>query len=170
MLQNRGLTEEVPMSTHEMPGPAPQAEGGSTWIADQIVAKIAAAAAREVEGVVDLRGGGIRRGWVRASDRGRGGAAGVRIDEGRASIDLRLVVRDGAAIPAVVDGVRARVTERVQFGTGLTVARVDIGVVDVVPAPAPEPEPPAETAPAGAPQEATPADRTEGPGAQPERR
>jgi uncharacterized alkaline shock family protein YloU len=161
MLQNRGLTEEVPMSTHEMPGPVPQAEGGSTWIADQIVAKIAAAAAREVEGVVDLRGGGIRRGWIRASDRGRG-AAGVRIDEGRASIDLRLVVRDGAAIPAVVDGVRARVTERVQFGTGLTVARVDIGVVDVVPAPAPEPEPepapPAAAAPTGADQETAPAD------------
>jgi uncharacterized alkaline shock family protein YloU len=28
--------------------------------------------------------------------------------------------------------VRARVVERVEFATGLTVARVDIGVVDVV--------------------------------------
>lgn len=154
------------MSTDEIPRPSaagpPVAESGSTWIADQIVAKIAAAAAREVEGVEDLRGGGIRRGWVRASDRGRGGAAGVRIEEGRASIDLRLVVRDGAAIPAVVDGVRARVTERVQFGTGLTVAKVDIGVVDVVPAPPPpepEPEPEPEAPPAGAPEAETPAEK-----------
>ena len=56
------------MSTDEIPRPAagpPAAESGSTWIADQIVAKIAAAAAREVDGVEDLRGGGIRRGWVR---------------------------------------------------------------------------------------------------------
>ena len=129
------------MSTDELPRPtpgAPAAESGSTWIADQIVAKIAAAAAREVDGVEDLRGGRIRRGWVRASDRGSGRAAGVRIDAGRASIDLRLVVRDGVAIPAVVDAVRARVTERVEFGTGLKVTQVDIGVVDVVPAPEPE--------------------------------
>ena len=68
------------MSTDEIPRPAagpPAAESGSTWIADQIVAKIAAAAAREVDGVEDLRGGSIRRGWVRAYDRSRGGAAGV---------------------------------------------------------------------------------------------
>ena len=149
------------MSTDEIPRPAagpPAAESGSTWIADQIVAKIAAAAAREVDGVEDLRSGSIRRGWVRASDRGRGGAAGVRIEDGRASIDLRLVVRDGAAIPAVVDAVRARVTERVQHGTGLTVTKVDIGVVDVVPAPEPEPDPAPEPAAADAPEAEAPAE------------
>jgi uncharacterized alkaline shock family protein YloU len=137
------------MSTDEFPrhvgaGHAPAAEPGATWIADQIVAKIAAAAARDVDGVEGLRGGRIRRGWVRASDRRRG-SAGVRIRHGRAEIDLRLVVRHGVAIPAVVDAVRAQVTERVEFGTGLAVSRVDIGVVDVV---APEPEPPAEAEPA----------------------
>lgn len=149
------------MSTDEIPRPAagpPAAESGSTWIADQIVAKIAAAAAREVDGVEDLRGGGMRRGWVRASDRGRGGAAGIRIEDGRASIDLRLVVRDGAAIPAVVDAVRARVTERVEHGTGLTVTKVDIGVVDVVPAPEPEPDPAPEPAAADAPEAEAPAE------------
>ncbi len=134
------------------PSPA-SADSGATWIADQIVAKIAAAAAREVDGVEALRGGSIRRGWVRASDR-REGSAGVRIEEGRAAIDLRLVMRDGIAIPAAVEAVRARVTERVEFGTGLAVSRVDIGVVDVVAAPA-EPAPQAEAdAPAvGAPPE-----------------
>ena len=149
------------MSTDEIPRPAagpPAAESGATWIADQIVAKIAAAAAREVDGVEDLRGGSIRRGWVRATDRSRGGAAGVRIEDGRASIDLRLVVRDGAAIPAVVDAVRARVTERVQHGTGLTVTKVDIGVVDVVPAPEPEPDPAPEPAAADAPEAEAPAE------------
>ena len=149
------------MSTDEIPRPAagpPAAESGSTWIADQIVAKIAAAAAREVDGVEDLRGGGMRRGWVRASDRGRGGAAGIRIEDGRASIDLRLVVRDGAAIPAVVDAVRARVTERVEHGTGLTVTKVNIGVVNVVPAPEPEPDPAPEPAAADAPEAEAPAE------------
>jgi uncharacterized alkaline shock family protein YloU len=122
---------------------APAASGGETWIADAIVAKVAATAAREVDGVEDLRGGGVRRGWVRASERRRGGAS-VRIDAGTATIALRLVVRDGVAIPGVVESVRARVVERVEFATGMTVARVDIGVVDVVP-------PPAEDDPAESP-------------------
>lgn len=119
---------------------------GKTWIADAIVAKVAATAAREVDGVTDLRGGAPRRGWVRASERSRGGAV-VRVQDGTATVALRLVVRDGVAIPAVVEAVRARVIERVEFATGMTVARVDIGVVDVVPAAVPQP---AEPAPAGA--------------------
>lgn len=121
---------------------------GATWIADGIVAKVAASAAREVEGVDDLRGGHPRRGWVRASERRRGGAS-VRVADGRASVDIRLVVREGVAIPRVVDEVRARVIDRVEFATGLTVTTVDVGVVDVVPAPAPAPsEPPvAQTGP-----------------------
>ena len=128
------------MSTEPFPAPA---EPGRTWIADQIVAKIASTAAREVEGVEDLRGGSIRRGWTRSSDRRQSGA-GVRIENGQAAIDLRLVVRDGIAIPEIVDAVRARVTERVQFGTGLAVSQVDIGVVDVIPGAEAEPEPEAE--------------------------
>lgn len=151
------------MSTDEFPlsGPGDAAAGsGATWIADQIVAKIAANAAREVEGVEALRGSRIRRGWVRSSDR-RTGAAGVKITDGRAAIDLRLVVRDGLAIPAIVDEVRARVTERVEFGTGLTVTQVDIGVVDVVgpadPDAAAEAEPQPATEPAGAPEDEVPA-------------
>jgi uncharacterized alkaline shock family protein YloU len=116
--------------------PPPPPGRGDTWIADPIVAKIAAAAAREVPGVADLRGGGIRRGWTRASDRRGAGNAGVRVEEGRAAIDLRLVVHDGVSIPRVVEAVRARVTERVEFATDLAVTKVDIGVVDVVgPAP-----------------------------------
>jgi uncharacterized alkaline shock family protein YloU len=122
---------DQPTSPLPSPDPAPEAEGGRTWISDDIVAKVAAAAAREVDGVEALRGGGIRRGWVRASERLQGGAR-VKVDDGRATIGLRLVVRYGVAIPAVVEEVRARVVERVEFATGLTVARVDIGVVDVV--------------------------------------
>lgn len=134
------MSDEQPTAAYPE---APAASGGETWIADAIVAKVAAAAAREVDGVEDLRGGGVRRGWVRASDRQRGGAS-VKIDAGTATIALRLVVRDGVAIPGVVESVRARVVERVEFATGMTVARVDIGVVDVIP-------PPSEAGPADAP-------------------
>lgn len=126
---------EPPAGAGDPPGDAP----GQTWIADTIVAKTAAAAAREVDGVEDLRGGAPRRGWIRASERAKGGAA-VRVADGAAVISLRLVVRDGIAIPGVIEAVRARVTERVEFATGMTVTRVDIGVVDVVPATPPDAE------------------------------
>ena len=79
--------------------PAPAAPAGQTWIADAIVAKVAAAAAREVEGVEGLRGGIPRRGFIRSSERRRG------------------------------------IIDRVGFATGMTVAHVAIGVVDVVPRP-----------------------------------
>ncbi len=122
----------------------PPGSPGATWIADSIVAKVAASAAREVNGVEDLRSGTARRGWVRASERRQGGAS-VKVADGAASIDLRLVVRDAVAIPALVDEVRARVIHRVEFATGLTVTTVDVGVVDVVPAAAvPEPAAPEE--------------------------
>lgn len=121
----------------------PRAVAGETWIADSIVAKVAATAAREVEGVVNLRGGGgVRRGWVRASERG-GGGADVAVADGIATIAMKLVVRDDVAIPEVVAATRARVVNRVEFITGMTVARVNVGVVNVVsPAAAQEVEAP----------------------------
>lgn len=155
------MSDDQPTAAY--PGsPAPGAADagdttGRTWIADAIVAKVAAAAAREVDGVMDLSGGGPRRGWVRASERSRGGAV-VKVDGGIATVALRLVVRDGVAIPAVVESVRARVIERVEFATGMTVERVDVGVVDVVPPPSPAADaalddaipPSGDPAPAGA--------------------
>ena len=128
------------------PEAPPAGPAGLTSIADGIVAKVAAWAARAVDGVEDLRSGVSRRGWVRASDRRRGGAS-VRVQDGEASISLRLVVREGVAIPRVVEEVRARVIDRVEFSTGLRVSAVDVHVVDVVPPPAPDPGP-AEAPPA----------------------
>lgn len=130
------LAGAAPAAAPAAPEPTPAGPGGTTRIADGIVAKTAAWAARGVDGVEDLRGGVPRRGWVRSSDR-RGGGASVRVEGAEASISLRLVVREGVAIPRVVDEVRARVIDRVEFSTGLRVSAVDVHVVDVVPAPAP---------------------------------
>lgn len=109
---------------------APAHGGGSTWISDAIVAKLAAMAAREVTGVHALRTDG--RGFGRAPKETDEASVTVTGDE--ASIDLRLVVVDGVRIPDVVESVRARVVQRVEEATGLRVRAVDIGVVDLVPA------------------------------------
>lgn len=104
---------------------------GSTWISDAIVAKIAGIAAREVEGVAGLRTEDGKRGWGSPRPRDTDVAA-VTVVEQEATIDLRLVVRDGVVIPTVVAAVRERVIARVQEATGMRVLQVDIGVVDVV--------------------------------------
>ncbi len=119
------------------PGPEATPRGdGDTWIADSIVAKVAASAAREVDGVASLRGGIPRRGLIRGSERRRGGAM-VQVDDGTVAVSVRLVVLEGFAIPRVIDRVRERITDSIAFATGMTVTNVDIGVVDVVPRPAP---------------------------------
>lgn len=117
-------------------GPAtdPADPAGRSWIADNIVAKVAASAAREVDGVASLRGGISRHGLIRGSDRRRGGAL-VQVHEGVVSVSVRLVVLEGYAIPRIIDQVRASIVERVGFATGMSVDHVDIGVVDVVPRP-----------------------------------
>ena len=65
----------------EPPAPA----DGRTWIADSIVAKVAASAAREVDGVDTLRGGIPRRGFIRGSERRRGGAM-VQVRDGTVDV------------------------------------------------------------------------------------
>ncbi len=136
-----------PPAGDEDPEPEPVVtprDDGETWIADSIVAKVAASAAREVDGVASLRGGIPRRGLIRGSDRRRGGAM-VQVDGGTVAVSVRLVVFEGFAIPRVIDTVRERITDRIAFATGMTVSHVDIGVVNVVPRPAPGQ--PAQTAP-----------------------
>ena len=135
-----------PPAGDEDPAPAvTPRDDGETWIADSIVAKVAASAAREVDGVASLRGGIPRRGLIRGSERRRGGAMVQVEDDGSVAVAVRLVVLEGFAIPRVIETVRERITDRIAFATGMTVTHVDIGVVDVVPRPAPSP--PSQTAP-----------------------
>jgi len=131
------------MDTQPMSAPSPPPEpdaapagGGSTWISDAIVAKLAAMAALEVEGVHSLRREG--RGFGRPAK--ETDEAAVTVREGEAAIELRLVVRDGVRIPDVVDAVRIRVVQRVEEATGMRVRSVDIGVVDLVPEAAESPD------------------------------
>ena len=124
-----------PPAGDEEPEVAPR-DDGEAWIADSIVAKVAASAAREVDGVASLRGGIPRRGLIRGSERRRGGAM-VQVHDGTVAVSVRLVVLEGFAIPRVIDRVRERITDSIAFATGMAVTHVDIGVVNVVPRPAP---------------------------------
>ncbi|MDG4783481.1 Asp23/Gls24 family envelope stress response protein [Micromonospora sp. WMMD961] len=110
--------------------------GGTTHVSDEVIEKIAVAAARAVPGVAEL-GGDVARffnsvldrvGLDQVGDARRGCSAHVTGDA--AVINLVLVIDAGQPVPQVTNEVRARVTEAVE-AYGLRVDEVNIRVDDV---------------------------------------
>lgn len=109
---------------------------GKTVIADTVVAKIAAAAAREIEGVHDLLpvgAGATIAGFAGRLARSDQRATGVNVEVGRreAAVDLNMAIDYGVSIPQVAEAVRQNVMERVRGMTGLIVKEVNINAADV---------------------------------------
>ncbi|GLZ59028.1 Asp23/Gls24 family envelope stress response protein [Micromonospora sp. M51] len=110
--------------------------GGTTQVADEVIEKIAVAAARAVPGVADL-GGDVARffnavldrvGLDQVGDARRGCSAHVTGDA--AVVNLVLVIEAGRPVPEITGQVRAQVTEAVE-AYGLRVDEVNIRVDDV---------------------------------------
>src|SRR5262245_61258029 len=114
------------------------AERGSTTIANEVVEKIAAIAAREVPGVYDL-GGDAARLFSSVKDRlGLGGGSEdsdrgvtVRLEGKTAAVELVIVIEYGFVVFSVTEKVRAKVIAAVENLLGLEVTEVDIVVDDV---------------------------------------
>ncbi len=110
-------------------------EHGRTTIAESVVAKIAALAAREVEGV-DSLGGAISGaiagvvGRVRGSEHKTAGV-GVEVGAKQAAVDVTMKVRYPFPIHEVAELVRQNVIDRIQSMTGLEVVEVNIAVTDL---------------------------------------
>ncbi|MGP3998866.1 Asp23/Gls24 family envelope stress response protein [Streptomyces sp. 8N706] len=114
----------------------PSASRGRTTIADSVVAKIAAMAAREVPGIHNL-GAGMARALGAVRDRAPGGRSGVtrgvkvEVGERQAAVDLDIVVEYGVSIIEVAGEARTNVVSAVESMTGLQVVEVNIAVDDV---------------------------------------
>jgi len=110
-------------------------ENGRTTIADTVVAKIAAIAAREIPGVHELVPHSAASAIAGLTQRVTGDVrtAGVRVDIGEqeAVIDVRMVVEYGISIPQVAEAVRRNIMNRIQGLTGLSVREVNIEVTDL---------------------------------------
>ena len=112
-----------------------QSSQGVTSIDDGVVGKIAAIAAREIDGVAQLGGAvsGALAGVV-GRIRGQGhqtGGIGVEVGEHQAAIDLTMIARYPAPIADVAENVRRNIIERVEELTGLEVVEVNIAVTDL---------------------------------------
>ncbi|MEU6248476.1 Asp23/Gls24 family envelope stress response protein [Glycomyces sp. NPDC047010] len=109
---------------------------GRTVIADQVVAKIAGIAAREVDGIHQLGGSGSRtvgalRERIPGSRTNYGQGVSVEVGERQAAVDLDVVAEYGIAIADLAAGVRRNVVDAVERMTGLEVTEVNITVHDV---------------------------------------
>lgn len=111
---------------------------GRTEIADDVVAKIAGMAAREVGGVHHMGGGAARafdavRERIPGSTSTSNAARGVSVEVGQtqAAVDINLVVEYGISIPDLASVVRRNVTAGVERMTGLEVTEVNVTVDDI---------------------------------------
>ena len=111
-------------------------DGGSTTISDQVVAKIAGIAAREVDGVEELTPqglGGTISGLANKVSGTQAHDQGVRVQVGQqeANIELAMIVRYGSSIPRIAEAVRSSISSQLLAMTGLRAREINIAVIDI---------------------------------------
>ena len=141
--ERRGQSGTVTAERRPEPGMGPRETGvaletgaGTTRIADNVVAKIAGLAARDIPGVFSMGSGISRRmGQLRSMIPGSGQAAdqGVSVEVGQreAAVDLNIVPWYGQSIVEISEAVRRHVVGQVEGMCGLKVIEVNVQVDDV---------------------------------------
>ena len=113
-----------------------QTSHGVTTIDENVVAKIADMAAREVPGVYDM-GNAVRRAFSAVTDRipnaqtNVAGGVSVQKGETQAAIEITIVIDYGVSIVEVSNAIRRNVIEQLEGTTGLEIVEVNINVTDV---------------------------------------
>ncbi|MEQ9321888.1 MAG: Asp23/Gls24 family envelope stress response protein [Polyangiaceae bacterium] len=120
---------------------------GTTIIHNDVVAKIAGMAVREVPGVHELVPFDAGQSVTQLASRVIGRSMrslGIHVEVGKtqAAVDVRIITEYGASIVDVSAGIRRNVRERVEAMTGLVCVEVNIEVLDLYFA---DEEPPPET-------------------------
>ncbi|WP_025028295.1 Asp23/Gls24 family envelope stress response protein [Caldalkalibacillus mannanilyticus] len=106
-------------------------ENGIIRIADDVVAVIASIATVETEGIACMSSG-IAEGLAkRVSGKQIQKGVHVQIDQHKAAIDIRIIVKFGTKIDHVCRAVQQNVKEAVENMTGLDVSTVNIRVEGV---------------------------------------
>ena len=101
-------------------------------MSDDVVAKLAGHACREVEGVAGM-GASFRRLLGRVKPGQEALTQGVNVEVGKkeAAIDMVILVRYGFPIPTLAQEVRENVITQVEAHTGLIVKEVNIEIDDM---------------------------------------
>ena len=113
-----------------------QTDHGTTTIEENVVAKIAGMAARQVPGVYGM-GNAVRRAFSAVTDRipttQTNVTGGITVHKGdtQAAIDVTVVVEYGYSILDVCNDIRSNIIDQIEGTTGLEVVEVNIDVTDV---------------------------------------
>lgn len=101
---------------------------GSVSYANDVIAKIAALAADEIDGVAGLAGGGLSEMWGKKNI-----AKGVKItiEESQVNIEMSITVTYGIKIHEVCKSVQDNIKKAIENMTGLKVVAVNINVVGI---------------------------------------
>jgi len=104
---------------------------GAVKIADDVVARIAALAALEIEGVSAIGGNYTTENLEKVGRKNLGKGAKVTVASGEVRVDLSVVMGYGYNIPTTCSKVQSRVRSSVENMTGLTVTDVNIHVAGI---------------------------------------
>jgi uncharacterized alkaline shock family protein YloU len=107
---------------------------GQVHIADEVIAVIAGIATMEVEGVASMAGTAkdiqkeiISKLGMKVLSKG----VGIKVENDQVEANISVVLSYGKSIPEVTKAIQEKVSTEIENMTGMTVAAVNVDVVDV---------------------------------------